>query len=152
MKLDLKKTGIAVAGVGLVTLAALGGTAAFADDSSTDTSATDQNSTEYAHGRHGHFDSAAEYLGLTEEELFAELEAGKTLADIAVEQGKTAEGLVDALLVEAEANITEMVNNPMPMHNDGMGPEGKSGHHGGHHGYGGHDFDGDVTSEEGSNS
>lgn len=146
MKLDLKKSGIALAGVGVVTLAALGGTAAFADDTTSDSTTTDESTIEVKHGRHGHLGTAAEYLGLTETELFTELEAGKSLADIAAEQGKTTEGLVDALLAEAEADITEMVNNPMPERSEEMGPGGRGGHHrGGHHGLGGHDYEGEVS-------
>jgi len=52
---------------------------------------------------------AAEYLGLTREELRAELKAGKSLAQIAVAEGKTAAGLVDALLVKARERATKAV-------------------------------------------
>jgi predicted DNA-binding protein YlxM (UPF0122 family) len=43
------------------------------------------------------FDKAAEALGLTPEELFAELHAGKSLAEIAEEQGVDVETLYDAM-------------------------------------------------------
>ena len=43
-------------------------------------------------------DAAAAYLGLTEAQLRSKLESGKTLAQIATEQGKTAEGLVKITL------------------------------------------------------
>ena len=42
-------------------------------------------------------DAATSYLGLTEAELRTQLESGKTLAEIAKAQGKTADGLVQAL-------------------------------------------------------
>ncbi len=43
------------------------------------------------------FDAAAEALGLTPEEFFAELHAGKTLAEIAEEQGVEVEAVHDAI-------------------------------------------------------
>jgi transposase len=43
------------------------------------------------------FDTAAETLGLTPEELFAELRAGKSPAEIAQEQGVDVEALYDAM-------------------------------------------------------
>ncbi len=50
-------------------------------------------------GGHGWaaFDAAAEALGLTPEELFAELRADKTLADIAEEQGVDLQSVYDAI-------------------------------------------------------
>jgi len=43
------------------------------------------------------FDTAAEALGLTPEEYFAELHAGKSLAEIAEEQGVEVEAVKDAM-------------------------------------------------------
>ncbi|MFQ5854365.1 MAG: hypothetical protein ACE5LU_01795 [Anaerolineae bacterium] len=43
------------------------------------------------------FDAAAEALGLTPEQLFAELRAGKTLADLAEEQGVDLQAVSDAM-------------------------------------------------------
>jgi Spy/CpxP family protein refolding chaperone len=150
MKLDLKKTGAIIAGAGLVTAAAIGGTAAFADDSTT-TDSTETTTTESHRGGPHHIESAAEFLGLTEAELFAELEAGKTLAEVAEAQGKTVDALVDALVAEAETAITEMVNTPLPEREEGM-----DGHHGGrghgHHGFGGYDFDDSTTSDDSATS
>ncbi len=60
----------------------------------------------------GHFaglDAAATYLGLTEAELRAELEDGKTLAEIAKAEGKSVDGLVQALVKEAKARIADAV-------------------------------------------
>lgn len=89
----------------------------------------------------GHLDAAATYLGLTEAELRTELSEGKTLAEVAKEEGKTVDGLVAALLADekkelaeavssgrltraqadeilenAEARYTDMVNGDMPQH------------------------------------
>ncbi len=66
----------------------------------------------FGHGHFGHFadlDAAATYLGLTEAELRAELEDGKTLAEIAKGEGKSVSGLVQALVKEAKARIDEVV-------------------------------------------
>jgi hypothetical protein len=62
-------------------------------------------------GHHGFvdFSTAAGYLGLTEAQLRTKLEAGDTLAEIATAQGKTAAGLVDALVAAAKADLDEKV-------------------------------------------
>jgi predicted DNA-binding protein (UPF0251 family) len=66
-------------------------------------------------GHHGSFgaklDAAASYLGLTEAELRTQLEAGKSLADVAKAQGKSVSGLVDALLAAAKAKVADAVKN-----------------------------------------
>ena len=46
---------------------------------------------------------ASTYLGLTEAQIRTQLQSGKTLADIATAQGKTAAGLVDALVTAETA-------------------------------------------------
>ncbi len=51
----------------------------------------------------------AEYLGMTAQELREELKAGKSLADIAVEQGKTRDELVAAMNEAAGARIDAAV-------------------------------------------
>jgi len=56
------------------------------------------------------FDTAAEALGLTPEEFFAELHAGKSLAEIAEEQGIELEAVhdaINALRVEARREAIE---------------------------------------------
>jgi hypothetical protein len=78
---------------------------------------------------------AATYLGLTLDGLRAQLQAGKTLAQIANgTSGKSASGLIDALVADAttrfganvpsdlRARITDLVNGTMPPM--GMGPRG----------------------------
>jgi polyhydroxyalkanoate synthesis regulator phasin len=52
------------------------------------------------HGGLGHFeqlDAAADYLGITEAQLRNDLAAGKTLAQVAEDRGKTVDGLVQAM-------------------------------------------------------
>lgn len=62
-------------------------------------------------GHHGFvdFSAAAGYLGLTDAQLRTRLESGDTLAEIAKAQGKTAAGLVDALVAAAKADLDEKV-------------------------------------------
>ncbi len=54
-------------------------------------------------------DAAATYLGLTEAQLRTELRSGKTLAQIAKAHGKTADGLVQALVDAAEKKLDAAV-------------------------------------------
>jgi len=49
------------------------------------------------HVVHESFDAAATYLGLTRQELFGRLMDGKSLADVAGEQGKSVDGLEQAI-------------------------------------------------------
>jgi hypothetical protein len=61
-------------------------------------------------GHHGpNLDAAASYLGLTEAQLRTELQSGKTLAQVATAHGKTAEGLVGALVGEAGKKLDAAV-------------------------------------------
>lgn len=64
-------------------------------------------------GHHLLFDdklsSAAEYLGLTEAALRAQLEDGKSLADVAKEKGRPVQGLKDAILAGARSNLDDAV-------------------------------------------
>jgi prefoldin subunit 5 len=54
-------------------------------------------------------DAAAEYLGVTDDELREALQNGKSLAEIAEEKGKSVDGLKDALLAEAQTRLDEAV-------------------------------------------
>jgi hypothetical protein len=54
-------------------------------------------------------DAAASYLGLTEDQLRARLESGKTLAQIAKSQNKSADGLVDAIVADAKQHLDAAV-------------------------------------------
>jgi hypothetical protein len=57
------------------------------------------------------FSTAADYLGLTTDQLRTELQSGKTLAQIATEHGKTASGLVDALVAATKQRLDTLVTN-----------------------------------------
>lgn len=63
-------------------------------------------------GHHGaaSLGAAATYLGLTEPELRAELESGKSLAEVAKAEGKSVDGLEKALAAEAKAKLDAAVN------------------------------------------
>jgi uncharacterized protein YidB (DUF937 family) len=58
---------------------------------------------------HGGLEAAAAYLGLTEAELREALHGGQTLAEIAAEEGKTVEGLKDAMVAEATEQLDAAV-------------------------------------------
>lgn len=63
------------------------------------------------HGGPRGLDAAATYLGTTEDALRTQLQSGKTLAQIAnATPGKSAAGLIDALVADARTHITAMVN------------------------------------------
>ena len=71
-------------------------------------------------GRHGHggwfgLETAAETLGMTEDELRTALDAeGATLARIAEEKGVAVDRLVDALVTTKQERIAEAVEEGMP--------------------------------------
>jgi predicted DNA-binding protein YlxM (UPF0122 family) len=90
-------------------------------------------------GPRGGFDgeAAAEALGLTTDELRTELDAGKTLAEIAEAQGVDRQALIDALVAAGEARldeakaelpdrIAELVDRTLPARGEG-GPGGPGG-------------------------
>src|SRR4051812_42490624 len=62
-----------------------------------------------AHVEFGGLDAAATYLGVTEEQLRTELAGGKSLADVAKAKGKPVDGLVDALVADANKKIAAAV-------------------------------------------
>jgi uncharacterized protein YidB (DUF937 family) len=94
--------------------------------------------------------AAAKYLGLSESQLRSKLESGKTLAQVAKDEGKSVDGLVAALkddlkqkldqavsdgrltkaqeqkvLAEADQRLNELVNGKLPARPpDGRGPFG----------------------------
>ena len=53
--------------------------------------------------------SAASYLGLGERALRAELDAGKTLAQVAADRGKSVSGLIDAMVAAAKTRLDPAV-------------------------------------------
>jgi hypothetical protein len=66
----------------------------------------------FRHGRDGHFgglEPAAAYLGETEAQLRTQLESGKTLAQVAGANGKSVEGLVNALVAAEKKELDAAV-------------------------------------------
>jgi hypothetical protein len=53
--------------------------------------------------------AASSYLGLTEVQLFRKLDAGKTLAQVAKDQGKSVDGLVAALKADLKSKLDDAV-------------------------------------------
>jgi hypothetical protein len=67
-------------------------------------------------GPHGggfghHLDAAATYLGITEDALRTALEGGKSLADVAKDEGKAVDGLVQALVADERAELDQAVQD-----------------------------------------
>ena len=55
--------------------------------------------------------AAATYLGLTEAQLRTQLQSGKTLSDVAKAQGKTVDGLVQAMVDAEKAELDKAVQS-----------------------------------------
>ena len=55
--------------------------------------------------------AAADYLGLTQSELLAKLQSGKSLADVAKDQGKSVDGLIDAMVADAKTHLDQAVKD-----------------------------------------
>src|SRR6202008_826541 len=64
-------------------------------------------------GHHGFpgLDAAASYLGVTESQLDAKLDSGKTLAQVAKDQGKSFDGLVAAMKADLQKNLDQAVKD-----------------------------------------
>jgi polyhydroxyalkanoate synthesis regulator phasin len=63
------------------------------------------------HREHHGLEAAAKYLGMTEAALRAQLESGKTLAQVAKDRNKSVNGLVTALVAEKKARIEQAVKD-----------------------------------------
>jgi hypothetical protein len=63
------------------------------------------------HGHFGGLDAAAEYLGLSQDELRTSLMEGQTLAEIARAEGKSVDGLVDAMVADARERLDQAVED-----------------------------------------
>lgn len=155
--MNIKNIAVGLAGVGIIGAIALGNSVAFADDTnnslppiSLSLAPIDQ---QMGHRGPHELVAVAEYLGLTQDELFAELQSGKTLAQVAEAQGKSVQGLIDMLVAEATAKITDMVNKPLPTKPNGFGPRGM---HQDEYGFGENEgsmnFESEDLSEYGANS
>lgn len=85
----------------------------------TTTSEDGDVTTVHAAHRPAHLDAAADALGMTAEELEAQLEAGKTIAEVATAEGVDIEAVIDALVADATGHIREhvtaLVNGEVPL-------------------------------------
>ncbi len=84
-----------------------------AADTYTAEPAADGSATVGTHGNRGgrgpKLDAAAEAIGVTPEELRTELEAGKSIADIAQAKGVSVDAVIDALVADMKAHLDEEV-------------------------------------------
>lgn len=74
-------------------------------------------------GGAGFLGTAATYIGISEADLRTQLQSGKSLADVAVANGKTRDGLIAALTQAATTQIATLVDkqNPFPKGGPGFG-------------------------------
>lgn len=94
-------------------------------------------------GRGEHLATAAEVLGITAEELRAELRAGRSIAEVAEEKGVDKQKVIDALVASATARIDEMkaalperIAELVERAGLPVGPSGPGRHHRGRAGFG----------------
>lgn len=80
----------------------------------------------------GILDAALEYIGITREQYRTEAEAGKTLTEIAVANGRTREGLVAAMVAAGQTELVDRVERLVdadrssgPPFGRGHGPGGR---------------------------
>jgi hypothetical protein len=62
-------------------------------------------------GHRGGLDGAAAYIGITDAQLRTELESGKTLAQVAKAHGKTADGLIAAMVAAEKKELDAAVTS-----------------------------------------
>ena len=93
------------------------------------------------HGRGGMgggmaLETAATAIGITADELKTELDAGKTIADVATEQGVAVQTVIDAIVADRTADITQrvtdMVNGVAPTPPADDATDTSDDHHGDH--------------------
>jgi hypothetical protein len=108
----MRRTRIALVLVGV--LALVGGGTALASKGKPKRSSTSGTFVAAARGMHGPGDdlaAAAGYLGTTTDSLLAQLQSGKTLAQVAnATSGKSASGLIDALVAHEKTEIAAAVS------------------------------------------
>jgi hypothetical protein len=106
----MKKTRIALVTVGLLALA--GGSTALASKGNSPTKKTLAASSGGRHGPGDELDAAASYLGTTAASLLTQLQAGKTLAQVAAAtSGKSTAGLIAALVAAEKTEIAGKVTS-----------------------------------------
>lgn len=119
---------VALAGGG-VAGALLGSPVTSGAQESTTTTADDPGIREVRFEHRGPgLEAAATALGMTTDELKAELEAGATIAQVAADEGVDVDTVIDAMVTEAtdgiRERITAIVNGEAPLGGPGRGPRG----------------------------
>ncbi len=126
MKLTNRRVVIGLAAGGLVAATFAGGGVALASSSARPAPATSASAGPCPGGYASHFGgmhsmwsdqqpvlkAAADYLGLSQSQLRVQLQAGKSLADVAKAQGKPVSGLKDAVLAVMTSHIN--ANTTLP--------------------------------------
>jgi hypothetical protein len=106
----MQKTRIALVTVGLLALA--GGSTALASKGNAQTTKTLAAPSGERHGPGDELDAAASYLGTTAASLLTQLQAGKTLAQVATAtNGKPTTGLIAALVAAEKTEIAAAVTS-----------------------------------------
>jgi hypothetical protein len=132
---------IALAGGGAAgaILGAPGISGAQDDTTSTTTAeATDAAKPPRPHPRGERLETAAEALGITADELRTELEAGKSIAQVAEEQGVDQQDVVDALVAEGTERLEQAIDELPTRAAEAVEREGFPKHPGGGPGGRGH--------------
>jgi hypothetical protein len=128
MKNEIK----ALIGAGVLSLAFIGGVAlapSLVSSVAAQTGpSTDQTTDQHGPG-HDPFTVAAQYIGITVDQLRTEMGTTKSLADVAIAHGKTRDGLIAALVAAETANIQQRVG-------DLVDHKGAPQRPGDHHGFG----------------
>ena len=130
MKLDPAKT-LVTAGVLALGLSGGVAMAAYGPDITTSVSSaiSGPNANLADNGAHGAdvYSAAATYIGITVDQLRTELGTDKSLADVAVAHGKTRDGLIQALMVAEQTEITALVDQKGAPQGRGPGGPGDRG-------------------------
>lgn len=122
MKNEIK----ALAGAGVLTLAFAGGVAlapAVVSAVAAQTGPQTDQTTDNRGPGHDPFNVAAQYIGITVDQLRTEMGTTKSLADVAVAHGKTRDGLIAALVTAETANITQRVTDMVDHKGAPQGPK-----------------------------
>ncbi len=109
MKVNRKSMVLGFAGLGLASALATGIGIAQAAPGGSPSTAPSASAWGFG-GMHGHgagscLTAAAKYLGLSDADLHSQLLAGKTLAQVATEKGKSVDGIKEAMLAAAKSNL-----------------------------------------------
>ena len=121
----------ALIGAGALSLAFLGGIAlapSLVSGVAAQTGPQTDQTTDNRGPGHDPFSIAAQYIGITVDQLRTEMGTTRSLADVAIAHGKTRDGLVAALVTAETANITQRIGGLVD--HKGAPQRGPGGDHG----------------------